>query len=308
MLSDLDGLEATAPTLALVDLSEQVGHGAVIDDEAIDGFLEEFGHRGSSELDPGAAVWADRRDGVRRRVVELAGVDRSAQLQRRSRARADAERRLADLGWFERFRLRQAARVCRSVSLLGERTKDRLVRAIHIVRLALQEASARAGLEFDDAVLLGWDELVEKLNGRAVEVDLDARRAAFESAARRPALLYRRYDTGDSIPYPGGGSELRGVAASPGVATGRAVIVHDPLGAVADGEVLVAVSTDTAWTHLFLTHDAVVTETGDLLSHSSIVARDLAIPAVVAVPEATTRLRAGDRTTVDGDEGLVTTG
>jgi pyruvate,water dikinase len=309
LLSDLDGLEATAPTLALLDLSQQVRPDGTIDELALDGFLERFGHRGTSELDPGASVWADRRDEVRRRIVELAEVDQASMLRRRSSVRAEAERRLADLGWFKRIQLRQTAKACRSISALGETTKDQLVRAVHTVRVALQQVSARAGLDYEDAVLLSWDELVGRLTaeGTGIELDLDARRTSLERAGRQTPFLYRREDTEEQMPYPVGGTELRGIAASPGVAVGRSVIVHDPLEDIAEGEILVATSTDTAWTHLFLTHDAVVTETGDLLSHSSIVARDLGIPAVVAVPEATTRLKAGDRTTVDGNEGLVVT-
>lgn len=301
------GLEATAPTLALLDLSQQVCEDGAIDELAIDSFLERFGHRGTSELDPGAPVWADRREEIRRRIVELAEVDRASTLQRRSLVRAEAERRLADLGWFKRFQLRQTAKACRSITALGETTKDQLVRAVHTVRVGLQQASARAGLDYQDAVLLSWDELVGRLlaGETRTESDLDARRTSLEGATKRTPFLYRREDTDERMPYPVGGTELRGIAASPGVAVGRSVIVHDPLDDVAAGEILVATSTDTAWTHLFLTHDAVVTETGDLLSHSSIVARDLGIPAVVAVPEATTRLRDGDRTTVDGNEGLV---
>lgn len=309
LLTELDDLEATAPTLALLDLSLQVGQDGTIDEQAVDGFLERFGHRGTSELDPGASVWADRRNDVCRRIVELAAVDGAATLERRSQVRASAERRLTDLGWFKRFQLRQTAKACRSISALGETTKDQLVRAVHTIRIALQQASARAGLDFEDAVLLSWDELAGKLGeGEAeTEVDLDKRRASFARAGQRTPPLYRREDTNETMPYPVAGTELRGIAASPGVAVGRSVIVHDPFDDIAEGEVLVATSTDTAWTHLFLTHDAVVTETGDVLSHSSIVARDLGIPAVVAVPEATTRLRNGDRTMVDGNEGLVAT-
>lgn len=307
LLADLDGLEATAPTLALLDLAQEMTPDGEVDDRLIEEFLARFGHRGTSELDPGAAVWNDAPGDIRRRVRKLAEVDEESMLRRRRKVRADAERRLADVGWFTRFRLRQTAKACRSVSALGEQTKDQLVRAIHAVRLALQEASSRAGLPFDDAVLLSWDELAGVIIGDCNDVDLDVRRASFEQATRRAPALYRREDSGEQVRYPSSGTELRGIAASPGIAVGRSVVVSDPLDDVADGEILVAASTDTAWTHLFLSHDAVVTETGDLLSHSSIVARDLGIPAVVAVPEATTRLRTGETVTVDGHDGVVTT-
>jgi phosphoenolpyruvate synthase/pyruvate phosphate dikinase len=60
-----------------------------------------------------------------------------------------------------------------------------------------------------------------------------------------------------------------------------------------------------AWTPLFLTAGALVTETGGMMSHGSVVAREYGIPAVVGVPEATTLLRTGDRVRVDGSTGTV---
>jgi pyruvate,water dikinase len=68
---------------------------------------------------------------------------------------------------------------------------------------------------------------------------------------------------------------------------------------------LVTPTTDTAWTPLFLEASAVVTELGGALSHAAIVARELSVPAVVNVEEATARLRDGDRVRVDGTRGVV---
>jgi pyruvate,water dikinase len=51
---------------------------------------------------------------------------------------------------------------------------------------------------------------------------------------------------------------------------------------------------------------AVVTDTGGVLSHAAIVAREYQIPAVVATGTATTSIADGSVVTVDGDRGLVT--
>ena len=72
------------------------------------------------------------------------------------------------------------------------------------------------------------------------------------------------------------------------------------------GEVLVAVQTDIAWTLIFPRAAAVVTDVGAPLSHAAIVARELGIPAVVGCGDATARLRTGDRVRVDGGAGTVT--
>ncbi|XKH52562.1 pyruvate, phosphate dikinase [Citricoccus nitrophenolicus] len=100
---------------------------------------------------------------------------------------------------------------------------------------------------------------------------------------------------------------LRGVPASPGTASGRARVVNGPgdFTAVCPGDVLVCRETDPAWTPLFAFAAAVVTETGGVLSHAAIVAREVGIPAVLAVPRAADLLASGPTVMVDGDAGIV---
>jgi pyruvate,water dikinase len=72
------------------------------------------------------------------------------------------------------------------------------------------------------------------------------------------------------------------------------------------GEVLVAPITDPAWTPLFLPSAAVVVNVGALMSHAVIVSRELGIPCVVSVEEATSRIPDGALVEVDGTAGTVT--
>jgi pyruvate,water dikinase len=71
------------------------------------------------------------------------------------------------------------------------------------------------------------------------------------------------------------------------------------------GDVLVSVTTTPAWTPLFAMASAVVTDIGGPLSHSSIVAREYGIPAVMATGLATRRIHSGQVITVDGGAGVV---
>jgi pyruvate,water dikinase len=82
----------------------------------------------------------------------------------------------------------------------------------------------------------------------------------------------------------------------------------DPADAVdlEPGEVLVAPITDPAWTPLFLPSAAVVVNVGALMSHAVIVSRELGIPCVVSVEEATSRIPNGALVEVDGTAGTVT--
>lgn len=100
---------------------------------------------------------------------------------------------------------------------------------------------------------------------------------------------------------------IRGIGASPGTTSGTARMLHGPddFGQMQPGDVLVASITTPAWTPLFAMASAVVTDIGGPLSHSSIVAREYGIPAVLGTGVATKRITSGQRITVDGTEGTV---
>lgn len=100
---------------------------------------------------------------------------------------------------------------------------------------------------------------------------------------------------------------LRGNPGSPGVVRGRARVLRSlPEGdGLEEGDVLVAETTAPPWTPLFATAAAVVTDTGGILSHCAVVAREYRIPAVVGVAMATATIKDGQTVEVDGDKGIV---
>jgi pyruvate,water dikinase len=100
---------------------------------------------------------------------------------------------------------------------------------------------------------------------------------------------------------------LRGMPASAGRATGVARVLLDLADAdrLASGEILVTSATTPAWTPLFSRAGGVVTDGGSLVAHASLVAREYGIPAVVALGDATRRVRDGQRITIDGCTGLL---
>jgi len=101
---------------------------------------------------------------------------------------------------------------------------------------------------------------------------------------------------------------LRGLAASRGVYEGPARRVSHPseFDRMVKGDVLVTESTTEAFNILLPLLGAIVTDSGGLLSHSAIVAREYGIPGVVGTREATERIKDGARVRVDGDAGEVT--
>ena len=102
--------------------------------------------------------------------------------------------------------------------------------------------------------------------------------------------------------------ELRGFGASAGVYEGRARIVNrdGDFEHIDAGDILVATMTTPAYTVVLPLLGAVVTDTGGILCHAAIVAREFAIPAVVGAGTATTDIPDGTRIRVDGNEGTIT--
>jgi phosphoenolpyruvate synthase/pyruvate phosphate dikinase len=103
------------------------------------------------------------------------------------------------------------------------------------------------------------------------------------------------------------GEVLTGIGASAGRVTATARVLGGPqdFGQMRSGDVLVASITTPTWTPLFAMAAAVVTDIGGPLSHSSIVAREYGIPAVLGTAVATRRITSGQPITVDGDAGQV---
>jgi pyruvate,water dikinase len=192
-----------------------------------------------------------------------------------------------------------------------------------VFRLGNQLREQGALTDAEDAFFLTRDELFAALNASEVQGSLAAalahRRLTWQRQRRlAPPLMLgelppmmtkflAQYD--DAIRTPGEASEegLRGVPASPGRATGIARIIRDleEFNRLQPGDVLVAPVTTPAWTPLFARAAAIVTDTGGIGSHSSIVAREYGIPAVIGTGDATARLRDGQLVTVDGNAGLV---
>jgi pyruvate,water dikinase len=138
------------------------------------------------------------------------------------------------------------------------------------------------------------------------------RRMQFQANHSRPLPLIIRSDQeiyahGTETSDAAGENTLRGIAGSPGVATGVARVIRGPeeFGKLLQGEILVAPLTNPVWTPLFAIAGGIVTEVGGILSHGAIVAREYGIPAVMSVADATTRLVEGQVVTIDGTRGIV---
>ena len=100
---------------------------------------------------------------------------------------------------------------------------------------------------------------------------------------------------------------LRGTGASAGVVTGpaRVTLSQDDFGRIEPGDVIVCPSSNPSWVPVFTIAAGLVTNTGGVLSHAAVVAREFGLPAVVGTGDATTRIADGRLVEIDGTTGIV---
>lgn len=299
-------------------------------EQAFAAFLATYGHRGPNEFSLGGRDWAAFPEVATAAINTMRGVDpdRSPEAQGRRMA-AEREAAVAaakaKVGW----RSRTLDRAIKSTALWSrarEESKDEVIRGNQLGRHAFLELLRRARQNggVDDHVgpmLLKQDEFLDYLRDPPAMVEtIEARRAehhtlqnleppfAFDVTADGiPAVSTwaERRTEGESV---SAGDVLEGAAGAPGFATGRARVILDPADPTGlnPGDVLIAPRTDPAWTPLFVSASAVVVEVGAAMSHSMIVSRELGIPCVVGVVDATIRIPDGAEIEVDGSSGRVT--
>jgi len=112
---------------------------------------------------------------------------------------------------------------------------------------------------------------------------------------------------GESLPAGSLPEVIVGLPVSPGQARGRVVVITQPnqLPPLSHDTILVLPSTGPNWLPLLHLAVGLIVETGGLLSHGSVIAREYGIPAVANIPQATHRFKTGDRVLVDGSTGVI---
>ncbi|MGE0058937.1 MAG: PEP-utilizing enzyme [Dehalococcoidia bacterium] len=176
----------------------------------------------------------------------------------------------------------------------------------------LVEAGALHEAEDIFYVRLGELQAIAAGTGSIEPEEIEQRRADLElwSRSMPPVVLGKASPWRVRDWYGDPGSDVRivrGVGASKGVVTATARIIRglDDADHLQAGDVLVCSSTAPPWTPMFAIASAVVTNSGGILSHSAIAAREYGIPAVVGTQVGTQRIPDGATVTVDGEKGIV---
>ncbi|MEY4231665.1 MAG: hypothetical protein RLZZ362_2514 [Actinomycetota bacterium] len=295
--------------------------------------MREHGHRAPNEWDTRPDSWTTRPEIALDMIDRLRAQsdDRSPHVAKAAAA-VERERISADLlaaveGDPEtRATLEMALKAAANWFGWREQGKYACIRLIHEVKLSMYELGSRmaaAGVIADHHEIFDLldAELDDFLADPAKYADLIAEReVAFQSLygfdppyivgngrGDEPISTWAKRNsiTGELATA---GDVLQGTPGAPGVITGRARIVLDPMEApdMDITDILVAPTTDPSWAPLFLSVGGVVVNVGAVGSHAAIVSRELGVPCAVSVFQATSRIPEGALISIDGSTGTVT--
>jgi pyruvate,water dikinase len=295
--------------------------------EAINDYLGKYGMRCAGEIDITRTRWRERPAALVPMI--LANIDRfkpgeakrrfHAGLTRAKAAEQDVLKRLRTLPDGAAKAAQAKAAIDRLRAFIGYREYPKYgwVSRMDLHKQAMLREAQRlldSGVidRIDDIFYLRFDELREVVRTQRADRELIiARRAEFATYERlaSPRVLTSHGEVlfGDFERNDLPANALPGLAVSAGCVEGRARIITDiATPGIEPGDILVTTYTDPSWTPLFITVAGLVTEAGGQMSHGAVIAREYGLPAVVAVRDATRRIRDGQRIRLDGTNGVVT--
>ncbi|HXJ53286.1 MAG TPA: PEP/pyruvate-binding domain-containing protein [Burkholderiales bacterium] len=289
-------------------------------DAAFRKFLRDHGHR-EVEFDPYHPTWVE--------APWLVVENLKLMLDTRLEDPADKERELkvamreteaalqARLPQELRFFVHEIVRLARAYTTLDDVEHYQTTRLTLPFRKGLHALGARLrALGVVDEPMDVFFAHCESMND-AVAADSPQRWKALGEEIRQEKQAYLRHrgetpkwqigGADEATPAASGGG-LSGLPGSPGSASGPVYKVHgsEDFSDFPKGAVLVARTTNPAWTPLFYRAVAVITESGGPLSHGAVTAREIGLPAVMSVRGALSALDNGQRVKVDGSGGRVT--
>ena len=292
-----------------------------------DDFLIEHGHRGPNEWELASTTWRTEP------AIALVAIDRMRltgderapehQRQRAAAIREAATAEMVDnLSFIDRRSFSMVIEASAALARGREMTRNQNIVVVNAAREVLYELAQRAqrggGVNPEAAFMLEWDDFVRYLEDPAPYLPTIAERDELRcmlDVVNPPFVIASEVLTIDELLSASAkeytivpeGTELQGNAGSPGVARGRARIVRHPSepGDLCQGDILIAPLTDPSWTPLFLAASGVVVDVGATVSHAVVVSRELCIPCVIGVHDATEIIPDGAIVEIDGSSGVV---
>ena len=301
--------------------------------EAFNEFVYEYGSRGANEWELSSETWETDPSIALKAIgqVRSQNDDRSPVIasERLGREREnlieEVRKKLNEMDNDELTGTFEGAITAANMMIFRERSKTTLVKPLHESRMAIRELGRR----YAESGILDSAEQIFMLLDEELETFIENPESFTKSLAKRhedwkalwdlePPFFIRdgvvpglsqwdRKSLEEKASALTVGDVLTGVPGSPGTTQGKARIVLDPSNPpdLSPGDIMVAPITDPAWTPLFLAVEAVIVNVGAQISHAVIVSRELGIPCVVSVSEATTLIPDGSTLEIDGTSGEV---
>ncbi len=299
---------------------------------AFDQFLVDFGSRGPNEWEISAPSWETKPalplsllDRIRMQSDEESPrLRNAAKAAERKQLIEEVRAKVQPLGE-EMAGMFENALVAGNMQAYRERTKSTIVIAVNELRVMMNELGRRhyAAGHLADAEYIymlldeelepfvasptGWNDVLAERHATWRQL-FDLEPPYFIRDAKVPPISQwpKREDSGAAPAKVG--EVLQGVPGCAGIVRGRACVILDPAdpGELEAGDILVAPQTDPGWTPLFMPAAGVVVNVGGQISHAIIVSRELGLPCVVSVTDATTRIPNGALIEVNGDTGQIT--
>lgn len=282
-------------------------------------FLEDHGHR-EMDMDYYHPTWIDQPSIVIDAVALIlrGGAEEDpAETARNLRLRYTRTEHefLAGLPEELRFFFREIIRLARTYTSLDDLEHYQTTRLNPLARrgaLAIGRRLQERGIveEASDVFFLHRADLAELLAAYPNEDRAEFRRRAAEGKKAYQASLMRTpaWSLAEAASTAeDDGQTLRGLPGSPGRVSGPCFRVLDPgdFARFPAGAILVARTTNPAWTPLFYSASGLITESGGPLSHGAVTAREMNLPAVMSVRNVLSRLQDGQKVAVDGTQGTV---
>jgi pyruvate,water dikinase len=332
LIAAVGDVDSAAPAQAMWELSRLEPHSPAYRD-GLSAFLARFGSRGPNEWELASPVWGTKPaiaeaaiDRMRRAGADAApGAAGGRLAAAREAALAEVRALLAGADAETQGQFEAGVLAAQVYGAARERSKTTAILLVHEVRLAALELGRRLAAdgflaEPAHVFMLTRAELGTVRSGDAATWRQVAATRAEQYAAlaeleppfvvdgEPPPLSQFPTRAGRSATAAVTGDVLSGIPGCSGTATGRARVILDPAdpSGLDPGDILVAPVTDPAWTPLFVGAGAVVVDVGAQITHAVIVSRELGIPCVVSVGDATNRIPDGAVVTVDGGAGTVT--
>jgi phosphohistidine swiveling domain-containing protein len=287
--------------------------------DELDTFLARFGHLSETANDFSRPSWREDPDAVVDLVL-------SHPSRGSAEARIDIDALAARVPRLRRPAVRLLWRRSGAFRVYREAVGDTWARCYSLFRetfLALGARLVGRGIlgRPDDVFYLALDEIRALATGRTIA---DDRPANLPGGDARAIVARRRVEVAEAadllvpdVVYGDAFVPLRrdrqprrtleGIPTSRGVVRGpaRVVLGAADFGRVLPGDVIVIPFSDVAWMPLFARAAGVVAESGGILSHSSIVAREYGIPCIVSVSGACSEIPDGATVIVDGTVGSI---